>query len=164
MQESSSPSSWPYAVYVLIAGFLGYVAKHGVDYIKLFMERRKPHAEIHRTHAESTEIFIRAGVAASDSISRMIEKLEIAQERSQATIDRLRMERDAWEREYGQEFKLRKELETRVDLLVIEADSLKDQMEGAYAFIKFLGRHPTDVDKFRVELKSKAVEEPKRLE
>ena len=162
MNESSSPS-WPYAVYLLVAGFLGYVGKHGVDYLRLFLERHKPHADVHRTHAESTEIFIRAGATASDSISRMIEKLELAQERSQATIDRLRMERDAWEREYGQEFKLRKEMQTRVDLLVIEADSMKDQMEGAYAFIKFLGRHPTDVDKFRVELKSKTVP-PKQLD
>jgi hypothetical protein len=117
------------------------------------MERRKPHAEIHRTHAESAEIFIRAGATASDSISRMIEKLELAQERSRATIDRLRMERDGWQQEYEREFKQRKETTLRVDLLVIEADSLKDQMEGAYAYIKFLGRHPTDVDKFRVGLK-----------
>lgn len=156
MQESSPPSSWPYAVYLLVAGFLGYVVKHGVDYIKLFLERRKPHAEIHRTQAESTEIFIRAGATAGDFIARMMDRLDQAQ----LTIDRLRQERDAWQDEYDKEFTQRKALTLRVDLLIIEADSLKDQMEGAYSYIKFLGRHPTDVDKFRVQLKSEKESSP----
>lgn len=152
MQES--PIAWPHWIQTAFGWLASGVA--GGLIVRLYttwLNRRKPAAEIHRTHAESTEIFIRAGAAASDSISRMIEKLELAQERSLTTIDRLRQERDGWKREYDREFRLRKEKEERVDLLIIEADSLKDQMEGAYNYIKFLGRHPTDVDRFRVQLK-----------
>jgi hypothetical protein len=147
MQQSPYIPQWMQLALTGLASAFGGI---GIDRLyNSWLQRRKPDAEIHRTHAESAEIFIRAGAAASDSVARMMDRLDLAQ----LTIDRLRQERDAWQHEYDKEFRQRRELTLRVDLLVIEADSLRDQMEGAYNYIKFLGRHPTDVDRFRVQLK-----------
>lgn len=148
MQDSlSNPPQWLQFVLTAVASVLGGV---GIDRLfNTWLNRKKPIAEVHLTQENAAEVRVRSHSAAGDAVMRMMTRLEEAQ----ANIDRLRQERDAWQDEYDKEFTQRKTLAMRVDLLVIEADSLKDQMEGAYAYIKFLGRHPTDVDKFRVQLK-----------
>jgi chromosome segregation ATPase len=145
-----SPISLPHWIQTAF-GWLasGVVGGLIVRVYNIWLNRRKPAAEIHLTQATAAETHVRATASASSRLEQMMDRLD----RAQITIDRLREERDAWQDEYEKEFTQRKTLATRVDLLVIEADSLKDQMEGAYAYIKFLGRHPTDVDSFRVQLK-----------
>lgn len=59
----------------------------------IWLNRRKPAAEVQVTEATATEITIRSQSAAGDAIIRMMGRLDDAQ----ATIDRLRGERDEWE-------------------------------------------------------------------
>lgn len=134
MQES--PASIPHWMQLALTGVASILSGIGIDRLyNVWLNRRKPAAEIHLTHASATETIVRSYSSAGDAMGRMMDRLDAAQ----VTIDGLREERDR--------------LKLRNDLLVIEAASYKDQMEGAYAYVKFLGRHPTDVDRFRVQLK-----------
>lgn len=61
----------------------------------VWLNRRKPAAEIHVTEATATEITVRASSTAGDAVMRMMDRLDSAQ----LTIDRLRGERDDWRME-----------------------------------------------------------------
>lgn len=85
MQES-----FPQAPHWLQYG-LGIVAAilSGVGIDKLYnswLNRHKPSAEIHVTEATATEIKVRAHSSAGDALSRMMDRLDMAQ----VTIDGLR--------------------------------------------------------------------------
>lgn len=131
---------------------LGIVAAilSGVGIDRLYnswLQRKKPTAEIHKTEAETTEVHVRARSSAVDALGRMMDRLDAAQ----VTIDGVRAEN----------YKLHKEndeLKLRVDLMVIAEQSMKDQLDSAVAYIKFLGKHPTDVDRFRVQMKTESNE------
>jgi chromosome segregation ATPase len=137
----TNPPQWLQTAFTVLAS-----AVTGGGIVKLYnvwLNRNKPAAEIHLTEATAAEIKVRAHSNAGDALTRMMDRLDGAQVTIDGlydTINRLRSERD--------EFKMRKEL------LEIEAKSLRDQVDSAYAYVKFLGKHPTDVDRFRVELKS----------
>lgn len=75
-------------------------------------------------------------------MGRMMDRLDAAQ----VTIDGVRAENNKLKKEND-------ELKLRVDLMVIAEQSMKDQLDSAVAYIKFLGKHPTDVDRFRVQVK-----------
>lgn len=142
MQESIlNPPQWLQTALTVVASLVT-----GGGIVKLYnswLNRKKPAAEIHLTEATATEIKVRAHSHAGDALARMMDRLDGAQVTIDGlydTINRLRSERD--------------ELRMRKELLEIEAKSLRDQVDSAYAYVKFLGKHPTDVDRFRVELKS----------
>lgn len=58
----------------------------------IWLNRKKPAAEIELTQANATEVTVRAYSAAGDLVGRMMDRLDVAQ----LTIDRLRNERDDW--------------------------------------------------------------------
>jgi hypothetical protein len=158
MQEA--PTQIPHWMQLALTALASVLSGIGIDKLyNTWLNRRKPSAEIHLTQATAAETHVRATASASTRLEQMMDRLD----RAQLTIDRLRSERDAWQGEYNEEFTKRKELALRNDLLVIEAESWKDQAEGAYNYIKFLGKHPTDVDAFRVQLKEGKLP-PKQLD
>lgn len=74
---------------------LGLVAAFftGGGIFKLYdtwLNRKKPAAELHLTQETATEIKVRAHSTAGDSLARMMDRLD----KAQATIDRIRSERD----------------------------------------------------------------------
>lgn len=54
--------------------------------IEIWLNRKKPAAELHVTEETATEIKIRAHSTAGDALARMMDRLDVAQ----ATIDKLR--------------------------------------------------------------------------
>lgn len=88
MQSLSTSPTWLQTVLGWIASFLS-----GVTIIKLvdiWLNRKKPAAEIEVKQATATEITVRSHSTAGDSLARMMDRLDLAQ----TTIDRLRDERD----------------------------------------------------------------------
>lgn len=99
MQEGIlTPSNWKQTLLGWLASFLvgGGIVKVYITWLN----RNKPAAEVHVAEATATEITVRTGSTAGDAIIRFMGRLEQAQ----ASIDRLRVERDAWEDEYGKVF------------------------------------------------------------
>lgn len=142
MQDSlANPPQW---LQLALTAVVSLIAREGiVKFWNTWLNRKKPASEIHLTEATATEIKVRAHSSAADALGRMMDRLDAAQVTTDGlheTIGRLRSERDEWK--------------MRAELLEIEARSLRDQVDGAYRYVKFLGKHPTDVDKFRVQLKS----------
>lgn len=89
MQEHliASPT-WQQLAWGIVAGL--FTGGSIVKLWNVYLNRRKPAAEINVTEATATEITVRAGSNASDAIIKMMDRLDGAQ----STIDRLRNERD----------------------------------------------------------------------
>lgn len=128
MQENIPTSpTWLHAALGWLAAFL---AGGGVwKLVDIWLNRKKPTAEVHVTEATATEITVRAGSTAGDAVIRMMDRLDEAQ----ITIDKLRAERDG--------------LKLKADLAVIEANSLTQQLERASGYLKAHGLHLSDLDK-----------------
>jgi hypothetical protein len=136
MQES--PASIPHWLQLTLTSLASALSAIGIDRLyNIWLNRKKPAAEIHLTHASTTETIVRSYAAAGDSMGRMMDRLDAAQ----VTIDGVREDND--------------KLKLRLSLMELAEQSLMDQLNSAHAYIKFLGKHPTDVDRFRVELKSR---------
>ena len=91
MQDSLTTPAWLQTALGWIASFIT-----GATIFKLadiWLNRKKPAAEVSVTEATATEITVRSHSTAGDAIIRMMGRLDEAQ----ATIDRLRNERDDWE-------------------------------------------------------------------
>lgn len=100
MQEISNTSqSWANVFYLLVAGFLGYLARSGYKWVTLWLNRRKPAAEVHEAAARTTEILVRSSSTAGDAVIRFMDRIETAQ----VKIDNLIEERDALERHVGKQ-------------------------------------------------------------
>lgn len=97
MQRSfGDPSlSWSGFVYLALAGFLGYLARAGHKWVLLWLERKKPIAEVHESQARTTEITVRSHSTAGDAVIRFMDRLDEAQQK----IDTLRDERDLYKQE-----------------------------------------------------------------
>lgn len=93
--------------------------------ITLYQNRRKP-------AAETAEITIRARVTEGDAVTRWMLRLEEAQ----ASIDRLRKERDAWQDEYDKAFTERDETLRQNALLQKEIESYESQLLTMRATLK----------------------------
>jgi hypothetical protein len=92
MQEGLSPSpAWLHSAFGWIASFLTGATIFKL--IDIWLNRKKPAAEVQVTEATATEITVRSHSTAGDAIIRMMTRLDEAQ----ATIDRLRDQRDEWE-------------------------------------------------------------------
>lgn len=93
MQGSLSTSpAWLQSALGWIASFVagGTIFK----LIDVWLNRKKPAAELQVTQATANEIKVRSHSTAGDALARMMDRLDQAQ----STIDRLRGERDQWER------------------------------------------------------------------
>lgn len=87
--DQTSPS-W---LYLALTSLVSIIAGGGAaHYFNTWLNRRKPAAEVHRSYEEAAEITIRGRAAAAESISRLMDRLE----RAQNDIDRLRTDRDDW--------------------------------------------------------------------
>lgn len=147
MQESiPQVPHWLQTAFTVVASLIT-----GGGIVKLYntwLNRHKPASEIHITEAQATEIKVRAHSNAGDSLTRMMDRLDASQVTMDGlyeTLSRVRGERDEWK--------------MRAELMEIETKSLRDQVDGAYRYVKFLGKHPTDVDQFRVWLKEQESKE-----
>ena len=120
--------SWPHVVYLALAGILGYFAKAGYRWVRLWLERDKPKAEVHESEARATEIIVRSHSTAGDAVIRFMDRLDEAQ----LKIDALREERD----EYKQ----------RVDLQEIELKLRDEQIKKLKGIMDIKGIHLSDFD------------------
>lgn len=134
MQESPV---WPHwiqnALGWLASGVAGGLI---VRVYTIWLNRKKPAADIQLTTATATEVSIRAGSSAGDAVIRMMDRLDKAQSandqlraETQVTIDRLRAERDAWQDEYDKVFVERDELLRRNGVLKDEIQSYDNQIK-----------------------------------
>jgi chromosome segregation ATPase len=98
MQESPAFPQWIQTAFGWLAS--GVAGGLIVRLYTTWLNRKKPAAEIHVTEATAAEIVVRASSSAGDAVMRMMDKLASAQ----ATIDRVRQERDAWQDEYDKAF------------------------------------------------------------
>lgn len=91
MQESLTLPAWLQTALGFVASFVtGATIFKLVD---IWLNRKKPAAEIEVTQATATEITVRSHSTAGDAVIRMMTRLD----KAQSTIDRLRSERDEWE-------------------------------------------------------------------
>jgi hypothetical protein len=98
----------------------------------IWLNRKKPAAEVQLTQANATEVTVRAYSAAGDAVGRMLDRLDMAQQ----TIDRLRQERDAWQDEYDKVFVQRDELLRKNGLLDKEIENYEGQLTTMRATLK----------------------------
>lgn len=103
MQENSY--AIPHWVFTLLQ-VLGGMGLGGLIYrfIVLWQNRKRPSVEVEKLAAETTEITIRSRSAAGDAVTRMMDRLELAQIKN----DDLRAENEDLENENG---KLKSEIE-----------------------------------------------------
>lgn len=124
MQEGINASpTWIQIALGALASFIAGGA--GYKYLNTWLNRKKPAAEITVTEATAAEITVRAGSTAGDAIMRFMSRLEQAQ----ASIDRLRIERDSWEEQYDAVFTERARLARENSKLQSEVDAYEKQMK-----------------------------------
>jgi len=99
----------------------------------IWLNRKKPAAEVHLTQASAAEITVKAGSNASDAVMRMMDRLTVAQ----SEIDRLRQERDRWQDEYDKTFTERDELLRRNGMLQEEVKGYENQIKTMRATLTF---------------------------
>lgn len=143
MQESflSSPT-WTHTILGWIASFLS-----GVTILKLvtvWLNRRKPAAEIHLTEANATEVTIRANSNAGEAVIRMMDRLDAAQ----ITIDQIRAEGNRKEEELRTQIRFWRNKAEELDgelvdsrqangLLQARYKNKKDSLDKAMALLHF---------------------------
>lgn len=124
MQEGITASpAWIQTAAQWVVSFL--VSGVFLKLLNIWLNRRKPAAEVNVAQATATEITVRAGSTAGDAIMRFMTRLETAQ----ANIDRLRIERDAWEEQYGQVFTDKSRLVKENDRLISENAGYEKQIK-----------------------------------
>lgn len=97
--------------------------------VEVWLNRKKPAAELQVTEATATEITVRSHSTAGDALARMMNRLDQAQ----TTIDRVRGERDAWEEQYAEVFTEKVKMQR-------DNDKLKSENEGYEKQIKRMQR------------------------
>lgn len=130
---SSSPA-WLQSAFGWIASFVagGTIFK----LIDVWLNRKKPAAEVHVTHATAQEITVRSHMTAGEALAKMMDRLDQAQ----ATIDKVRDESSSWEmKAFDLQMELnqvKKESERQIGLLNTEVASMDKQMRKQMAFIR----------------------------
>lgn len=137
MQRSFDPSlSWPHVLYVAVAAFLGYFFRKGQGWILLWLNRKRPAADLElseaqadKTRAEARKINAEADV----EFSSIVERLHIRIDQMQEAAAKVRAERD--------EFKMRS------DLQKIELDLRDREIKKYLAILELNNIKPSDYDK-----------------
>lgn len=127
--------SLPHLVYLALAAFLGYFFKKGHNWLTVWLNRKKPEAEIHLTEAgaEKTRAEARKIHAEADiQFNAIVERLHIRLEEMAATAVKIREERD--------EYKLRNELQQ------IELKMRDDQIKKIKGVLDLKGIRLSDFD------------------
>src|SRR5690349_22833430 len=91
MQDTLTTPAWLQTALGWLASFITGATIFKL--VEIWLNRKKPAAELHVTQATANEITARSNWTAGDAIMRMMTRLDEAQ----TTIDRLRSERDEWE-------------------------------------------------------------------
>ena len=134
MQENLT--TWPSWLNTTLGWIASFIAGGTIfKLIDLWLNRRKPAAEVHVTEASAQEITIRTHSTAGDAVMRMMDRLDQAQ----SNVDRLRKERDEWELKA---FDLQMELrDSRSVNLQLQAQSKLDtyQLHKQMTFIEMRG-------------------------
>lgn len=112
-------------LYIAIAAFLA----SGGTWIGLLFKRKHGPAEVRKITAEARSIEIRDDIAIGDSVLKLVKEVAVAT----VEVERLRDERDHWERKSM-------DLQKQLDLLTIEANSVDHQMRRQMNFIKAIGK------------------------
>lgn len=134
MQEAGTIPHW---IQLALTALASIVSGIGIDKLyNSWLNRRKPAAEVHVTQATAAEITLRASSSASDSVMRMMDRLDAAQ----LTIDRLRCERDEWRSRALDEG----ERADKADADAQTAQLFVDQLNAA-AKLTVCRHHPTGV-------------------
>jgi hypothetical protein len=105
--------SLPSLLYLVVAGFLGWIGNRAYKWVQLWLNRKKPAAEIDETQARTVKTFAEArriNAEADTELNAIIQRLHLRIDQMQAGIDAIRDERDTAnaERDNAQ-FELRQE-------------------------------------------------------
>ena len=111
MQKAfNDPSlSLPHLLYLALAGFVGYFARKGHNWLNVWINRKKPEAEIHETEARADKTRAEATKINADTIERWLTRVD----QMRAKVDSISEQRDA--------LRLQNELQ-RIELVMHEND------------------------------------------
>lgn len=90
---------WPNLVYIAVAGFIGWVGNRAYNWVQLWLNRKKPAAEVGESQARTVKTFAEArkiNVEADTELNAIIERLHLRIDQMQIGIDGLRDDRDEW--------------------------------------------------------------------
>lgn len=131
MQDGLSPSpAWLQSAFGWIASFVagGTIFK----LVDVWLNRKKPAAEVHVTHATAQEITVRSHMTAGEALAKMMDRLDQAQ----ATIDKVRDESSGWEmKAFDLQMEL-KDVKTINAQLIAQATLDNYQIRRQMAFIE----------------------------
>lgn len=124
LESSNYPHTLMQWLYTLLALFLG--SGWGVA---AWQRRKHGPVEVRKMAAEARSIEIRDEIAIGDSVLKLVKEVAVAT----IEVERLRDERDHWERKA-------EGLQEQLDMLTIEVNSADHQMRKQMSFIKAIGR------------------------
>lgn len=133
-----SSLSWPYILYLAVAGFLGYFFRQGYRWIVLWLNRKRPAAELHLSEAQADKTRAEArkiNVEADKEFSTMVERLHARIDQMQESTAKVRAERD--------------DLKMRNDLQIMELRRRDADIRKYLAMLEVNGIKPSDYDKPR---------------
>ena|SRR5688572_9915371 len=97
--------SLPSLLYLVVAGFLGWIGNRAYKWVQLWLNRKKPAAEIDeslartdKTRAEARRIHAEADT----ELNAIIERLHLRIDQMQIGIDQIRADRDDWKQKAEQ--------------------------------------------------------------
>lgn len=82
--------SLPHLLYLAIAGFIGYFARKGHNWLGVWLNRNKPAAEIHETQARADKTMAEAAEIRADTLERWLTRVD----QMRTKVDALSEERD----------------------------------------------------------------------
>jgi hypothetical protein len=91
--------SWPSLVYLVLAGFLGWIGNRAYKWVLLWLNRKKPAAEVDESQARTVKTFAEArriNAEADTELNAIIQRLHLRIDQMQVGIDEIRVERDQW--------------------------------------------------------------------
>lgn len=97
--------SFPNLVYVVVAGFLGWIGNRAYKWVLLWLNRKKPIAELHESQARTVKTFAEArriNAEADTELNAIIERLHLRIDQMQEGIDQIRADRDDWKKKAEQ--------------------------------------------------------------
>lgn len=130
MEEAKTIPHWVIQALQSVALFLAGGTLYRI--IALYLNRKKPKAEIHETEARATAITIRSSSNAGDAVIRMMDRLEETQEK----IDNIRD--DSYD------------LKLRFDLQVIELRHRENEIKKLRALLVLHGIKYSEADEHKL--------------